>query len=171
VQVRQQTGNRQARDGVAAHHPSDPLEVLLEVLVTVAIAIRNRDAAVVRPQQCCHAQRQSPGKFSLHCHVQGLHCLYYLNPSFKSHLSSLFGTAVCAVAKHSGDAAVWRVPASLLCTTAAAWTADPARPCKQPFEFRTCTMYTIHIQASTCMLYSRFQTCLFCCLCHSQARQ
>lgn len=58
---------------MAAHHPSDPLEVLLEVLVAVPIAIRNGDCAVVRAQQRRHAQRQPPGQLSLRI-IQQLMC-------------------------------------------------------------------------------------------------
>ena len=49
-----------------AHHPSNPLEVLLEVLIAVAIALRDCDAAVVRAQQRCQAQGKAPRQLSLH---------------------------------------------------------------------------------------------------------
>ena len=52
-----------------AHHPSDPLEVLLEVLVAGAVAGCDGDAAVVRAQQCCQAQGEAPGQFNLHTWV------------------------------------------------------------------------------------------------------
>ena len=155
------SGNRQAREGVAAHHPSDPLEVLLEVLVTVAIAVRNCDAAVVCPQQRCHAQRQSPGKFSLHCHVhlQGLHCPKLQIAcciAFAGHDSS----GVCAIAiamRHDG-----------------ATVAHPQQRCHQ--DSPACISSILHIQdpffhvKGHCACCKAVVTCLICCPCHSQAQ-
>ena len=60
--------------GAAAHHPSDPLEVLLKVLIPVSVAISDGDPTVVRAQQRCHAQWQPPRQLSLRAmsqdHVQ-----------------------------------------------------------------------------------------------------
>ena len=51
--------------GEATYHPLDPLEVLLEVDVAVAVAISDGDAAVVRAQQRRHAEWQAPCQLSL----------------------------------------------------------------------------------------------------------
>ena len=48
-----------------AHHPSDPLKVLLEASVQVAVAISDGDAAVVRPQQCGVAEGKPLGQLIL----------------------------------------------------------------------------------------------------------
>ncbi len=51
--------------GEGTYHPFDPFEVFLEVLIPVAIAIRDGDAAVVRAQQCRHAEWQAPCQLGL----------------------------------------------------------------------------------------------------------
>ena len=56
--------------GKGTYHPLDPLEVLLEMLIAVAVAICNGDAAVVRAQHCRHAKWQAPRQLSLQWYDQ-----------------------------------------------------------------------------------------------------
>ena len=77
------------------HHPLDPLEVLLEVLVPVAVAICKRDGAVVAAQQRRAAERQPPRQLSLQFSACRMAKLPHM-PLQTSWHASLHGHPLCS---------------------------------------------------------------------------